>query len=47
MIQFLLVAMDVLSPVVVPEPSTWLMMATGLLGIGIVAWRRRKEDQAA
>jgi hypothetical protein len=28
----------------VPEPSTWLMMITGLMGLGGVALRRRRED---
>jgi hypothetical protein len=27
----------------VSEPSTWLLMVTGLIGVGIVA-RRRRED---
>ena len=26
---------------VVPEPSTYVMLATGLLALGFVAWRRR------
>ncbi|MGZ8378480.1 MAG: CHRD domain-containing protein [Gemmatirosa sp.] len=28
---------------VVPEPSTYLLMATGMAGLGMVAWRRRKS----
>jgi hypothetical protein len=31
---------------VVPEPSTWIMMLTGLLGLGFVAWKRREEEVA-
>ena len=31
-------------PTVVPEPSTWLMMATGMLGLGFVTWRRREGE---
>jgi hypothetical protein len=31
---------------VVPEPSTWIMLATGLLGLGFVARRRKEEDMA-
>lgn len=27
----------------VPEPRTWLMMATGLFAIGFMAWRRKEE----
>jgi len=28
----------------VPEPSTYALVATGLLGLGILSWRRRKES---
>ncbi len=28
---------------VVPEPSTWLLLATGLLALGILSWRRKAE----
>lgn len=30
---------------VTPEPSTWVLMASGLLGIGVVAARKRKKLQ--
>lgn len=31
----------------VPEPSTWLLMITGLLGLGAVALRRKREGTTA
>lgn len=30
-------------PPVVPEPSTFLLMAVGAAGLGGYAWRRRKK----
>lgn len=30
-------------PVSVPEPSTYLLMLTGIMGLGLVAWRRRES----
>jgi len=27
----------------VPEPSTWLMMILGFLGLGFVAYRRKNQ----
>jgi hypothetical protein len=29
---------------VVPEPSTWVLLATGMMGMGIVAWRGKDEE---
>jgi PEP-CTERM motif len=34
---------EVLSTPVLPEPSTWAMMALGIAGLGFVAFMRRKE----
>jgi hypothetical protein len=31
----------------VPEPSTWVMMAVGFMGLGFVAYRRAKPISAA
>ena len=31
----------------VPEPSTWAMMLLGFAGIGFMAYRRKRNDQAA
>lgn len=30
----------------VPEPSTWLLIATGFLALGFVGWRRREAEAA-
>ena len=34
------------SVVVTPEPGTWLLMGSGLVGLAGLAWRRRKQEQA-
>lgn len=30
----------------VPEPTTWMLMLTGVFGLGLVAWRRKREETA-
>lgn len=30
---------------VVPEPTTVVLLASGLIGIGVVAWRRKREEE--
>jgi hypothetical protein len=35
-----------LSTVSVPEPATWLMMLTGFMGLGFLAYRRREETRS-
>jgi hypothetical protein len=39
------VAAGVLTPAV-PEPTTWAMMLLGFAGIGLLAYRRRSQNQA-
>jgi PEP-CTERM motif-containing protein len=34
---------DTGSPPVIPEPSTIIMLATGLAGVGFAAWRRNRK----
>ena len=36
-----------LDPTAVPEPSTWVMMLTGLASLGFVAYRRGRKDRLA
>jgi hypothetical protein len=43
--QFFLISEDDLAPV--PEPGTLLLLATSLLGIGGVAWRRQRRSPAS
>jgi len=31
------------SPYVIPEPSTWLLLGSGFLGIGLVGWFRKRK----
>ncbi len=31
------------TPVAVPEPSTWAMLGTGVLALGVIGWRKRKQ----
>ncbi len=34
---------DTGNPAVTPEPSTIIMLATGLAGVGVAAWRRNRK----
>jgi PEP-CTERM motif len=36
-----------MDPTAVPEPSTWVMMLVGLVGIGSAAYRRSRKDRFA
>ena len=36
-----------MDPTAVPEPSTWVMMLVGLMGIGSAAYRRSRKDRFA
>jgi hypothetical protein len=40
---FLALSSDTGGPVVTPEPSLVIVLASGLAGIGVVAWRRNRK----